>query len=63
MDALRDSVKAEGGRASTRSAKKGRKKVEGQREMLFPIAGKKGKEAAPVKRTAPRPHARRKRAG
>jgi DNA end-binding protein Ku len=61
MDALRNSVKAEGGRASTRSAKKGRKKLEGQREMLFPIAGKKGKEA-PVKRAA-RPHARRKRAG
>jgi DNA end-binding protein Ku len=61
MDALRGSIKTEGGRAQTRSAKKGRKKVEGQREMLFPIAGKKGKEA-PVKR-APRPQARRKRAG
>ena len=60
MDALRNSVKAEGSRAPARSAKKGRKKVEGQREMLFPIAGKKGKEAA-VKRAA-RPHARRKRA-
>jgi DNA end-binding protein Ku len=60
MDALRNSVTAEGGRASARCAKKGRKKVEGQREMLFPIAGKKGKEA-PVKRAA-RPHARRKRA-
>ena len=60
MDALRNSVKAEGGRTSARSAKKGRKKVEGQREMLFPIAGKKGKEA-PVKR-ATRPQARRKRA-
>ncbi len=61
MDALRNSVKAEGGRASTRSAKKGHKKHEGQREMLFPIAGKKTKEA-PVKR-ASRPQARRKRAG
>jgi DNA end-binding protein Ku len=63
MDALRSSVKAEGGRAPARSspAKKGRKKVEGQREMLFPIAGKKAKEA-PVKRAA-RPHARRKRTG
>jgi DNA end-binding protein Ku len=60
MEALRNSVKAEGGRTSTRSAKKGRKKVEGQREMLFPIAGKKGKEA-PVKRAA-RPQARRKKA-
>ncbi len=61
MDALRNSVKAEGGRASARPAKKGRKKDEGQREMLFPIAGKKGKEA-PAKRAA-RPHARRKSAG
>jgi len=61
MDALRNSVKAEGGRTPARSAKKGRKKVEGQREMLFPIAGKKGKEA-PAKRAA-RPHARRKSAG
>jgi DNA end-binding protein Ku len=60
MDALRNSVKAEGGRASAQPAKKGRKKVEGQREMLFPIAGKKGKEA-PVKRAA-KPPARRKRA-
>ena len=57
MDALRDSLKAEG-RQSTRSAKKGRKRIEGQREMLLPIAGKKGREA-PVKRAA-RPHARRK---
>jgi DNA end-binding protein Ku len=61
MDALRNSVKVEGGRAPARSAKKGRKKVEGQREMLFPISGKKGKEA-PAKRSA-RPHARRKSAG
>jgi DNA end-binding protein Ku len=60
MDALRNSVKAEGSRAPARSAKKGRKKVEGQREMLFPIAGKKGKEA-PAKRAA-RPNARRKKA-
>ena len=63
MDALRNSIKAEDGRTPARSspAKKGRKKVEGQREMLFPIAGKKAKEA-PAKRAAPRPHARRKRA-
>ncbi len=62
MDALRNSVKAEGARAPARAAKKGRKKVEGQREMLFPIAGKKGKEA-PAKRAAARPSARRKKAG
>ena len=65
MDALRDSIKAEGGRASTPPAKKGRKKIEGQREMLFPIAGKKAKEAkeAPAKRATARPQARRKSAG
>ena len=57
MDALRNSLKAEGGR-SARSAKKGRKRIEGQREMLLPIPGKKAKEA-PTKRAA-RPHARRK---
>jgi DNA end-binding protein Ku len=60
MDALRNSVKGENGQGS-RPAKKSRKRVDGQREMLFPIAGKKGKEA-PVKRAA-RPHARRKSAG
>jgi DNA end-binding protein Ku len=62
MDALRNSLKAEGGPSarepSTRSAKKGRKRIEGQREMLLPIAGKKAKETA--KRTANRSHARRK---
>jgi len=61
MDALRKSVKADGGRSSARPAKKGRKRIEGQREMLLPITGKKGKEA-PVKRAAG-PHARRKSAG
>ena len=60
MDALRKSVKADNGR-SARPAKKGRKRIEGQREMLLPISGKKGKEV-PAKR-APRPHARRKAAG
>jgi DNA end-binding protein Ku len=62
MDALRNSLKTEGGRRpSARPARKGRKKIEGQREMLLPIAGKKAKEVA-VKR-ATRPHARRKSAG
>jgi DNA end-binding protein Ku len=61
MDALRNSLKAEGRRPSARPARKGRKKIEGQREMLLPIAGKKGKEV-PVKRAA-RAHARRKSAG
>jgi DNA end-binding protein Ku len=50
MDALRKSLKAEGERpAAARPAKKGRKRIDGQREMLLPIAGKKAKEA-PVKR-------------
>jgi DNA end-binding protein Ku len=47
MDALRQSLKAERGgpRATSRgSAKKGKKGIEGQREMLLPIAGSKGKE-------------------
>jgi DNA end-binding protein Ku len=60
MDALRTSLKAEGGDPSARRAKKGRKRIEGQREMLLPIPGKKGREV-PVKR-ATRPNARRKRA-
>jgi DNA end-binding protein Ku len=60
MDALRNSLKAEGGQSArtAKSAKKGRKRIEGQREMLLPIPGKKAKEA-PAKRAA-RPHARRK---
>jgi DNA end-binding protein Ku len=67
MDALRQSI-ATGRRtpaaekASAPSAKKAKKKVEGQREMLLPIEGKKTKEAA--KKTATRPAAgRQKRAG
>jgi DNA end-binding protein Ku len=36
-------------------AKKGKKRIEGQREMLLSISGKKGKEAAkPAARTATR---------
>ena len=48
MEALRQSVQAEGGKQSrpTRAqAKKGKKRIEGQREMLLPIPGKKDKEA------------------
>jgi len=41
MDALRQSVKAEGGQPP---ARRGKKKIEGQREMLLSIPGKKGKE-------------------
>ena len=49
MDALRQSVKAGGsssGVAGRGPAKKGKKKNEGQREMLLSIPGKKGKEAS-----------------
>jgi DNA end-binding protein Ku len=38
MDALRNSVKAE---QPTNKAKRGKKRIEGQREMLLPIPGKK----------------------
>jgi DNA end-binding protein Ku len=64
MDALRRSVQAESGRApradaaasKSAAARKGRKKIEGQKEMLLPIAGKKGaREAA---RDEPRKPAR-----
>ncbi len=58
MDALRRSI-AEGKRTAGPS-KKGRKRVEGQTEMLLPISGKKGKEAA-AKVT--KPTARQKKAG
>ena len=53
MDALRKSVAAD--RGARPQAKKGKKRIEGQREMLLPITGKKGKDAAkPVARTATR---------
>jgi len=47
MDALRQSVQAErGGKAPRPQAKKTKKRVEGQREMLLPISGKKAKDNA-----------------
>jgi DNA end-binding protein Ku len=64
IEALRQSVKAEGGKRSgaTRAqAKKGKKRIEGQREMLLPIPGKKDKEAA-AKSTA-RSSERHRKAG
>ena len=59
MDALRRSIAEE--KRAPAAPKKGRKRVEGQTEMLLPIAGKKGKEAAvtPVSK----PTARQKKAG
>ena len=51
MDALRQSVRAETGNGRTARAggKKGRKKIEGQKEMLLPIAGKKAAREEPAK--------------
>ena len=54
MDALKKSIADKGARPQ---AKKGKKRIEGQREMLLPITGKKGKEAA---KPEARPATRRK---
>ena len=56
MDALRRSVEAERGAAPVQG-KKGRKRVEGQREMLLPI---EGGERAPQRAVAKKSGARRK---
>jgi DNA end-binding protein Ku len=58
MDALRQSVQGDK-RAS--AAKKGRKVIEGQKEMLLPIQGKKRKETNG--KSVARPSSRQKRAG
>ena len=58
MDALRRSIAQE--KAASAPPKKGRKRIEGQGEMLLPIPGKKGKEAAA--RPAERSSARQKSA-
>ena len=60
MDALRRSVAEE--KRATAPAKKGRKRIEGQKEMLLPISGKKAKEAAATKPAA-RPGTRQRKAG
>ena len=59
MDALRRSIAQE--KAASAPAKKGRKRIQGQGEMLLPIPGKKGKEAAA--KPAERPSARQKKVG
>jgi DNA end-binding protein Ku len=59
MDALRHSIAQE--KAASAPPKKGRKRIEGQGEMLLPIPGKKGKEA--VAKPAERPAPRQKKAG
>jgi DNA end-binding protein Ku len=57
FDALKKSIAADKGHGAigkTRAApaKRGKKRIEGQREMLLPISGKKGKEAAAAKAPA-----------
>jgi DNA end-binding protein Ku len=59
MDALRRSVEA--GRKASPPQKKAKKRVEGQSEMLLPIAGKKAAKEETKKST--RPAARQKKAG
>ena len=58
MDALKRSLAsadtAAPAPAPKAKAKKPKKRVEGQREMLLPIAGKGGKNAAAAKEAAPR---------
>jgi len=62
MDALRRSVQAETTRTPARApAKKGRKKVEGQKEMLLPITGKKA--AREEQRKPARSNGRQRKAG
>jgi DNA end-binding protein Ku len=59
MDALRRSIAEE--RAASTPPKRGRKRIEGQGEMLLPIAGKKGKQA--TAKPAERASARQEKAG
>ncbi len=59
MDALRRSIAEE--KASSTPPKKGRKRIEGQGEMLLPIAGKAKKVA--TAKPAERPSAREKNVG
>jgi DNA end-binding protein Ku len=58
LDALKRSIADE--KRSPPSQKKGSKRNPAQREMLLPISGKKGKEAAAAAKPAVRPAARRK---
>jgi DNA end-binding protein Ku len=59
MDALRRSIAQE--KAASSSPKRGRKRVEGQGEMLLAIAGNKGKAA--VAKPAERTRTRQKKTG
>jgi DNA end-binding protein Ku len=59
MDALRKSVASD--KISRPQAKKGKKRIDGQREMLLPIPGKKAKEAAT--KPGARPSMRQRKTG
>ena len=59
MDALRRSIAQE--KAASAPPKRGRRRVEGQGEMLLAIAGKKGKAA--VAKPAERTRNRQKKTG
>jgi DNA end-binding protein Ku len=59
MDALRRSVASD--KRAAAPVKKSKKRIEGQHEMLLPISGKKGKDAAA--KPVARPAARQKKAG
>jgi DNA end-binding protein Ku len=68
MDALRRSISQNGKPAASAKAKvkKGKKRIEGQREMLLPISGKKdGKEPArkETEKKPARPTAKQRKAG
>jgi DNA end-binding protein Ku len=68
MDALRRSISQNGKPAASAKAKvkKGKKRIEGQREMLLPISGKKdGKEPArkETEKKPARPAAKQRKAG
>jgi DNA end-binding protein Ku len=58
MEALRQSVRASSGAKRAAQSRKGKKRIEGQREMLLPIPGKKEKETAA--RSTARPSRHRK---
>jgi DNA end-binding protein Ku len=60
MDALRRSVRSEEQSGGKKTAKRGRKRIEGQKEMLFPIAGKKPAKEKEVARKSTRASGRRK---
>jgi DNA end-binding protein Ku len=59
MDALRRSIAQD--KAASAPPKKGRKRIQGQSEMLLPISGKKGKDT--VARPAERTSVRQKKTG